>query len=1832
MSFDDDLHIEHFDEGALEPIPGVALDLWRHPITSDGRETVIAIEGQTLEEVAGPAFPIFLPAVASVDGALITRSEWHHVVLREGMVVQVRASVDGGAIGGGGGGGGSNPIAVVLSIAVIVAAPYAAAALLGTTVGAIAAGTAGIGASLLSAGIAIGGILVVNSLFPPRLPNLNAGDLSSRGDQDQPSPLYSLSGGANQARPYEPLLMLLGQHRMFPDLASAEYTEYGDDGDQYLNQIFDFGIGNLDIEEVRVGETLLSTFDSVETQTANRSGKITLVSGNVDTIQGGALEPSTPLTRTTAGNTTALAFDLVTQYFQVDEQGSINGRTVSLTLRYKKEDTSAWTSRTVSIGTPSGGEGRNVVRRTYKFTDLEASAYDVQVILNTTVDESEERVTFQAQAPAFRAYQDSDADFRGRNPIALRIKATGQLYGRVESLNAMVSAKVPNWNGTDWNTVEATSNPASILRWWYLGYRVNGTLRAGYGMSTSLVDDASLQRWHTFCENNSLECNIVISDTRDEDTIATMIAQCGWARVDFSTGKYGVLYENNNQPVTAVITPANIVAGSLNASYDNENLADEIIGTYLDRDSDFQENTLRRPVPQLTITGEFPVTIPLEGITDGEQAAKEINRAAAAQFYHQRIIKWEMTEEGFLGIGVGDVCSMANGLLGEGQGSRLVAIGGGRARVTLPFDVEEPQGDAWIWLPDGQIVAAKFTRRTNAREVSLTVSLPALEHVTADNPIDYRISLFPNNAAYRHVRVTAVEPVGPSLFRFTARDELPQYYAARVADLSHPLIPVGAFFVPRVEGFSVTENALGVRVIAWSPVNIEVDGYHLRYGASGSAWEQMTDLEMGLVQESPLELMDRPDSGTWNFAICAVAEGRRSAPTYYEVTLGDITRGLDGTDGNGFEDIFVATELPSIPNGLRPDNDWGFDIQPQSVSNMDGSVTVTYHDGLEGAGFDETNLYLWRVTRMVPGTPEQGANIAAAWVAAYARAGRQGETPPSGEWGEPVLVSHWGQDGPTGPQGAAGRDGTDGVSGVDGADGDDGLGVEYIFCRTAGTVSAIPTNQLPGNTWVYDRPANGPVTVNGLDWYDGAPAVTDALPLLWRTSREVPGRPAQGAAKLDTWSDWSTPVVVGAKGAGGAAGIDGEDGEGVEYIFAATAASVTTIPTNQLPLNSWGFDQPVTRNGLAWRDGAAGTGLGEARPKLWRAERKTEGSPTIGDAVTDNWSTPVDVSEFGRGIEFIFARTATANPPAAPSNSWGYDTPGVNSDGTGTTSTVWFDAAPSVTSAMQYLWSAQRVVHGSPAAGSAVAGNWTAPRVVGRFGPPGAAGTDGEDGTDATDIEYVFARTARTYSSGLPADLWPNDAWTFDEGGTSTMGAVSVVWTDGAPGVTQALPLLWRSSRTLPAGTAAGTAVTDSWLQPIVVGVYGQTGAAGSDGTDAENGVGVEFIFTRTESEDVTPASPNNNWGYDRPGTITGTADTATRTGAGNNWRTPVLLRGALEAEDGEAFLLWARTADNETPTAIPTGTQEDPRIVVAGDTTDEADARGRWRTAPPTLTTGMRIWFVYATRRGGQDNYVWTNPALWSDNTAATDDVISTRIIVTRSTGQPGAPMTGGYVGGAWTDPKQWRNYATHNTLSGELWVTLGVAREDPWPPDYTTGFTYDTVWSDAAPNLSDEFPILWMAQRATMGEPNPGDTVTADWTSPRIISGKGTTGEKGSPGLAAPRQWKLLWEGSRIFDNSGMTEEPIPLGDISQYDFLACEVLSSATASPTSGAAGFAVLIPSLLSENVGGGFRLSFAHGNNSSAEASVGFTNGELFVRARAGKPGTITAIWGVLEPE
>ena len=785
----------------------ITTDLWPHALTAQGRTMRLCalpaprtVADLVAQEWPGACSPRAFGATgacsprafgatvaAAVDGRPVPRADWSTTRLYGGEVVTLRAVLADG-------GGDKNPLQAVLQIAVLIASIYLPPLLFANPILQAAA----------AAAITIGGTLIVNALFPPRL----------SGTRPQPGagaaePIYSLTGGANRARPYQPLLLVLGTHRVFPDLAAAEYTEISDDK-HHLHQIFHFGLGDLEVNALRIGNTALDAYDEVETEWSGAQGHIALVAGNVDTEQGATLEDTAWVERTTGPGTRRIGIDLTGRIFRVYDPQDFRGRggsglaagvyqaglqqiaaanngiiPHSVTVEIELEDGGGAVERhRIELG----GRTPDVLRRTLAY-DVAPGQYTVRM-RRTTDKSGNDRVHDDVAWAALRAYQADEGDYAGQTRLGLRIRASGQLSGRLDRLSAMVRQRVPTWDGAAWSAPRPSSNPAWLFRWYARGLRVRGRLVAGVGLADARIDEPSIVAWGAWCAARGLGCNHILDRAASHAEVLTLIAQCGRASPTWQTGRLGVVWEDEGRPATALIAPGNIVAGSFAVDYAAGPAADEIAVRYIEPDLDWQYNTLRRLVPGVTGTPTATATLTLHGVTDGSQAAIECNLQAARQLYHRRRFSWEMAAEG-LSIARGDVVHITHSLIDGGRAGRLAS--GTAARPILNRAVDPGEGGArmLLRLPDGTLHESAATRPPGVAgetaALDLAEPLPAAPDADGASPLDTLWRLYDADAPPLRARIVAVEPATDRRVRFQAIDEVAAYHDAATADLSAPL-------------------------------------------------------------------------------------------------------------------------------------------------------------------------------------------------------------------------------------------------------------------------------------------------------------------------------------------------------------------------------------------------------------------------------------------------------------------------------------------------------------------------------------------------------------------------------------------------------------------------------------------------------------------------------------------------------------------------------------------------------------------------------------------------------------------------------------------------------------------------------------------------------------------------------------------------------------------------------------------------------------------------------------------------------------------------------------
>lgn len=422
---------------------------------------------------------------------------------------------------------------------------------------------------------------------------------------------------------------------------------------------------------------------------------------------------------------------------------------------------------------------------------------------------------------------------------------------------------------------------------------------------------------------------------------------------------------------------------------------------------------------------------------------------------------------------------------------------------------------------------------------------------------------------------------------------------------------------------------------------------------------------------------------------------------------------------------------------------------------------------------------------------------------------------------------------------------------------------------------------------------------------------------------------------------------------------------------------------------------------------------------------------TVVDGEVKSWSDPQRISgehgtdgKDGKDYEWIFARTSEYKAPAQPPTAQQDDyipSSSETSDGQ-----VWTDDAVGPDNDNPYEWASKRVKVND------TWGEFTHPALWAKFSFDGAPGVDG------TDVEWIFKRTSSNTAPNTPS-------------GSDEDGYVPSGWTNNPTGPNSERPYEWTCVRYKTGGHWSGYSAASLWAKWSF------------DGADGVDGEGVEYIFTRTKTEDSgtvpeVPAAAE----YDNPPAPWTDDPTGVDATYRYEW---VSKRNKVEGVWG-AFSspsIWARYSYDGAPGNWTSYVFKKSDTEPAKPTSSDPIPSG-WSDAP----TGVGIW--------------WMSKATIDASTGKAG-AWSTPIRVTGEDGEPGPH----------TDFK----YAKNNSTT----TAPALVKTDRNPAG----------WSDTPPSLSSG-EYLWMTQ-AEIDANNNLLHPTIGWANPVRISGE--QGSKGDDGL---------------------------------------------------------------------------------------------------------------------
>lgn len=542
---------------------------------------------------------------------------------------------------------------------------------------------------------------------------------------------------------------------------------------QRVRHIFSYGLGDLDIQDRRIKNTPIEEYKETTFETGIMSSSGNLLSnfyaGSAATIEQGAnllnnesnfsgpetnvllsdLSEYNWVKRQTPENCKEFTISINGRSFTTNEDGTYSPLIADFEIQYKlTSDVNYTFANTFQLSSFRS----NQVRRTIFYSFPTIGKYDIRV-RKITKDPTETSNFQEFTLEDFTFFRDDQSDYIAQNREGLTLVATNRTGSQVQEYNALVESKcwvykqIPGNPGQMAWFWEHTRNPA----WWFLYFArgafvnrsnagsspvldINSTVSPtfgwvndaeqanngerifGAGFKLSEIDVDKIIEWANFCKDNNLFLDLVLEGDESSAESLEKIANIGRASVSFYQGILSVTIEDPAQQKVGMYGMSNIIAGSFSIDYITNEVPQLIRGFYSDRNEDWVTKTVEAFVPGQTDV-ERVVEVTLEGVTERQQAQREINILAARQLYQRRKYSWKAGSDGLL-VQRGDLVYLSHDLTQYDFSGRISEFffNEQKTRVTgvrLPICVDNDTTNIMIRLPDNRMVNFDVTTAPN---------------------------------------------------------------------------------------------------------------------------------------------------------------------------------------------------------------------------------------------------------------------------------------------------------------------------------------------------------------------------------------------------------------------------------------------------------------------------------------------------------------------------------------------------------------------------------------------------------------------------------------------------------------------------------------------------------------------------------------------------------------------------------------------------------------------------------------------------------------------------------------------------------------------------------------------------------------------------------------------------------------------------------------------------------------------------------------------------------------------------------------------------------------
>ena len=477
-----------------------------------------------------------------VAGTPIPMNDWVSTFPSSGQLVTIRCIPTGGD-------SGKSFLQILVGVVIIAAALF----------------IPGLAPALVSALVSVGAGLIANGIFGLIFP---APDLSLP-ETETPGRVSSLTGVRNRANPNGTIPRVFGKHRLYPSFAAVPYTEIVGE-DQYLICLFCLGYGPLTLSEFKIGETDLSEYDEVEYYEhhthAGDAYNLKIYEADVfEEAIGASLEdfsatnnPNSFTVRTTTEDVERISLDFVYPQgiIHLNDRGKPQDYTMGVSVWYRKHGTTQWL-RSSAGSTDITKATRTLQRQNVSFR-VPKGQYDVgvtrSVVFRDVDQDSEDRIFYSniIQWGVLRSFKKTPPIRTTKNLvlIEMKIRASDQLNGTLNSFNCIAEAHLQTYDGSIW-TVNKTKNAA----WAYTSVLLDEANAQKLGRPR--IDINAIKAWADWCETNNYYYNRV-QDTKN--TIFEQlreIAGAGRASFHILDGLYSIVRDVAQTTPVQLFSPRN---------------------------------------------------------------------------------------------------------------------------------------------------------------------------------------------------------------------------------------------------------------------------------------------------------------------------------------------------------------------------------------------------------------------------------------------------------------------------------------------------------------------------------------------------------------------------------------------------------------------------------------------------------------------------------------------------------------------------------------------------------------------------------------------------------------------------------------------------------------------------------------------------------------------------------------------------------------------------------------------------------------------------------------------------------------------------------------------------------------------------------------------------------------------------------------------------------------------------------------------------------------------------------------------------------------------------